>query len=896
MTQLVAIVTLAAAGPPETASILRSRTLLHRLRLGSGKPGSRCKRHKPRWPGVIGWSLGIAAGVAALVALAHVHGNPPETGGFPSSAVATLAEPAVAALVAFGALTLLAWCVRRLRFEFLAWWPGRIVVRSFVANGETSEAEVERLTAGFRDRLGMSHLQSPASMPAPAEQGDFLDVLARNGMDSGNLLGSLLSLLRAAFPAYAYEVSGALVTRTGPRPYGVTVHVVRAPGKGCGGHTVWDTSWNGAVRQAADHATAAILPRTRVCRSPWAGWRRYYLPPALLQHYEHAAEFEHERRYDEALASYYRALDLDPMNHGLRLQVGFLQEKLGLYLDALETYESILEVAEPSSRQDVVRRAHRRSARRDRDRTLLVARYRHAVLFGGPGLSRQWRKWEEGNRATRRDDERERLRERLAPALTRQFEAALASRKVARATAEAYSEAGRPRPPRQYCGSALRSPAQATQNGGADRLPELFLLASMYQLEDLRRRLPRRRRWRRPPLTRAAVRVSKLVVRERLRLELGQARFEPQSGRSPYIDLLRAEIAAIEPASGFDRWQEHYNVACIWSLPLLTSSGTADRDDVQELACLAVKRLECATERADTEFLVSRRDWLLSEDPDLQGLRVQPRFKTFESAYFPSASRTPRRPLDVHRWEVSRYTLDLLRAAARRWEETWENRAAGLEPVTTTRVLLQWCEDELSARGLIRDVALHHRDWRTRFELLERMRDWSVDYGFEPLEVAFPGFAAQSGLGGDREDVEETTTAAIDDKDVRLREVVRQLDRAERRGAQPRDQARQRVSRLLDEIGARRAGQRGALEQGLPRAYFARLCGLHANLWRGLGELVTADAERGAAADQLAGALAETAAACRGVRDQWSASARIPHTEVRGNGAGADRAQPVRSG
>jgi tetratricopeptide (TPR) repeat protein len=884
------------------APTFRSRRLknpfANRPRLHIRKPASRCKRPKPRWRGVAGWSLGATAGVAALVGLAHLHGNPPGAeGDFPSPALATLAKPAVAALVSFGALTAIAWCVRRIRLDFLAWWPGRIVVQSFVANGGTSAADVERLTGEFRDRLGMSHLQSPASVPAPAEQGDFLDVLARGGMDSSNPLGSLLSLLRAAFPAYAYEVSGALVTREGPRPYGVTVHVVRSPGKGGGGHTVWDSSWTGAVRQAADHATAAILPHTRVCRSPWTAWRRYYMPPALLQHYENAAECEHERRYDEALASYYDALDRDPMNHGLRLQIGFLQEKLGLYLDALDTYEAILKVAAPSSDHDVVRRSYRWSARRDRDRTLLVARYRHAVLLGGPGLPRQWRKRGDAKKPTRRDVERGRLRERLAPSLTRLFEASLASSEVTSTSAGAYKEAERSRPSLEHCASAPRR-ALGTRDAGPDRLPELFLLASLNQLAELDRRLPPSRPWRRPPLTRAAVRVSTLVVRERLRLHLGQARCEPQSGWAPYIEQLEADIAAIEPASGFDRWQEHYNVACIWSLPLLTRCSATDRDDVRQLARRAVVRLERATERADTEFLVSRRDWLVSEDPDLQGLRVQPSFKSFEAAYFPSASQTPQRPRDVHRWEVSRYTLDLLHAAAQRWADTWENRARGLEPVTKTRVLLRWCEDELSARRLIRDVALHHRDWRTRFELLDRTRGWSVEYGFEPIEVAFPDFPAEHRLGGGHGDVERATCAAIEDKDERLLEVVRQLDEAEQHAAQPRDQVRLRVSRLFDELGARRAGigQRGLPESGLPRTHVTRLCGLHAHLWRQLAELVTPDAERTRAAEQLAGALAETAAACRTVRDDLSAAARLRQPAVNGNGAGPGHEQPVPSG
>jgi tetratricopeptide (TPR) repeat protein len=142
-------------------------------------------------------------------------------------------------------------------------------------------------------------------------------------------------------------VKGGLVTGEAAPGCGVTVHVVRLPGKAGTGQTFWDSSWDAAIRRAADHATASILPRTRLCRSPWSGWRGFHLPWTLFHCYERAAELERERRYDEALDLYYKALEQEPMNLGLRLQIGFLQEKLALFADALATYESILEVARP---------------------------------------------------------------------------------------------------------------------------------------------------------------------------------------------------------------------------------------------------------------------------------------------------------------------------------------------------------------------------------------------------------------------------------------------------------------------------------------------------------------------------------------------------------------------
>ena len=879
--------------------VIGDRALLRRSKIGS-----RSKRLKPRWPRVLWLSLGIVAAMAALVALGHLHGSPPKAEGadFPHPALATLAEPAVAAVVSLGALTMIAWCVRHLRFEFLAWWPGRIVVPNFVATDGVAATEVERLTASFRDRLGISHLQSPAGVPAAAEEGDFLDVLSRGTIESGNLLGSLFTLLRAAVPAHAYEVKGALSTRDAPKSCGVTIHVVRLPGKGGGGHTVWDTSWDGAVRQAADHATAAILPRTRVCRSPWAGWRRYYLPADLLRDYEQAAECEQSRRYDQALALYYRALGRDPMNHALRLQIGFLQEKLGLYLDALDTYESILTVAQPkrprrrrlASRRDDVRKAHRPSARRDRDRTLLVTRYRHAVLLGGPGLPHQWRKEADEEHETRRDEERDRLRDRLAPALERLFADALRSSEVEETAMRVFKGAAREIPQSEGCVRVLEQP----EAGGEDLLEQLLLLASLHELANLKRRIPLIQMRRRQPLSRAAVRVSSLIVRERLRLAVTSRHAEGEPRWEPFIEQVTKDLKSIERSSGFDRWQEHYNAACIYALPLLNTENAHDRDDVKELACKAVDRLERASERADSAFLASRRDWLISEDPDLRGLRAQPRFKSYEAAYFPSVSRTPQRPREVHRCAVSRYTLDLLRAAAQRWEGAWVNRAR--DPVTDTGVLLSWWEVELSARRLVRDVALHHRDWRTRLQLLDQMSSWSVEYGFEPVETGFPGFPADGELSPSSGDIEETTRLAIADRDARLALVAEQLARAEdlykpahhepANGDRP-----PRIARLLNGFEAwwEGLGQPDVPPPGLSSAHVAQLCTVHATLWRRLGELATPEEKRAKAAQELERALAQAAGTCKSVQHHWGGGAAVLASAAsNGAGPGPGRAVP----
>lgn len=790
--------------------------------------GSRSKRHNRRLPVVVASSLGVVVGVGLLMAVAHVHGNPPDSGGsFPNSALATLSERGVSGAVSLGALVLIAWCVRQLRFEFLAWWPGPIVVHNFMAPEGTAAADVERLTTSFRDRLGMSHLQSSAAVPAAAEQGDFLDVLGRGGADAGGVLGLFSGLLRAGLPAYGYEVKGALVTRKAVPSQGVTVHVVRLPGTGAGGHTVWDRSWEGAMRQAADHATAAILPRTRGCRSPWSAWRRYYMPPSLLRAYEEAAECEEHRRYDEALDHYYDAVGQDPMNYGLRLQIGYLQEKLGLYLDALDTYEGILTVAEPPDRS--LSRAYRGTARHDRESTELVTRYRRAVLLGGEELPEQWRRTGDPESPTKRDKERRRLRERLASPLTDLFDHGLNSPDVGREADPVYAEGGCPRPTLENWRRALDTSPADTHDLPDGELEQLLLGASLYTFGDVLADTRDRSFWRRAALTPEAVRVSQLIVRERLRLLLSRLSGEPGNGLTSYMKQIEGDLSSIERSGGFERWQEHYNAACIYALPLPTTGNPEQRADVDDLAERAVVRLRRASERADSAFIASRRDWLLSEDPDLRGLRTQRQFTAFEAAYFPSASRPPQRPSNAHPWEASRYPLDLLQAAARRWEDTWQNRA-GESADMDTEAFLQWCDDDVAARRLVREVAVDHRDWQTRNELVKGMGEWGVEYGFEPLRVPFPRFSADDKLARDTTEVEGTTNAAIE----RHQQCLAELDTGLRSDV---------------ENGA---GHRAARAPILRQAQVARLCALHADLWRRAREVVTPGERPQSAAEDLA--------------------------------------------
>ena len=814
-------------------------------------PASRALRLRPRWPRAAGWTAGVAAGVGALLVLAYLSGagRPPGwVGDFFEPVLVTVSKPAVALVLAFGFLTLTAFCVRNLLLEFLAYLPGRIEVPDFEAGAELENADPAQLTMRFRRRLAISHFQSLSPVPAASLQGDFLDVLGEGGVDSGNLLGSLLSLLRAAKPRHAYEVRGVLMRRSGAQSYGVTLEVARMPREAVRTETLWDTSWVRVLRRAADHATAAILVRTRRCASPWTAWRRFPMPGELFHDYERAAELEDERRYDEALDRYYRTLERDPLNIGLRLHIGFLQEKLGLPLDALATYEGMNAVAKPGG-LELPARLYRSRARADRDAGLVIGRYRRAVLLAQEELARQWRRTGHADPRewTRRDRQRQDLRRRLAPSLARLFEPVAESSRTGTI------------PRAELIGEPAPGHADLETDRALLELQELLQLAACAEAERLRKEVGGTLRPRGTTLTPGAAWLAECGMRQRLAWTQAAMAVEPDVVEHPSVADVRARLERFQPRGGFRSWQELYNAACAYALPLIPPpKGTAaDEARRNELAETSVRHLERAMGRADSAYVAGRRNWLISEDPDLDGLRTHVCFKHFEAMYFPSPRPTPQRPRDLHQWELSRYTQDLLAATAWRWEECWHRRGRRLDSRPDLHEMLDWWDDEAAAWERVQQVARHYRHWRTRYELVADMQGWSAKYGLDAPEIAVPRYSDDSG-GGARD--EEGTDAAVErtvaGRELRLQRLDGLLEHAESQ--------KQQACSLLREI-RRWQSELRQFDVGGQRArrwHVARMCDAHAALWGSLHEwLESSPTEDGQGAFE--DAIAQTAALWR---------------------------------
>ena len=790
------------------------------MRSSAKRTSTRTTRYRRHWPRVLGWTAGLALALALMVAAAWLLGRTAPKHPHPIWAAILKAgnSPAVALAIACAGLLHAAWCVRHLILHWLAWFPGAIEVRTFTRDTPLTEASEEQLTVDFRQRLMQLHLQAPTPVPGAAPQGHMLDVLESSSLETSNPISLLVGLLRAAIPSHAYEVHGSLRERESAPRYGVTVQVVSMGADSLQPTTFWGHTWEEALCRAADEATAAILPQTRRCRAPWGVWRGYAMPRGLLHEYETGARLEHERRYDEALAAYWRAVELDPMNMVLRLRVGQLQERLGLYLDALATLWG-MDVTSTHAE-----RPRRRKGGKERREALVSARYRGNVLLGGRVLATQWCAPNGEPGSTLRDEQRERLRTCLRPRM------------------------------QELMGARLEdADLSPLERGKEIDFLALRALVAEYALADCRRlRRPFKRRSR---LTRATVKLTEECINVRLNW-VRHRRTQPEQQWTP-PDVARA-IARIERRHplAFRQWHEQYNAACAWALALadddVRKAGKADA-----YAKAAVERLEKATARADSAYIASRRDWVLSEDPDLAALRSFHEFKEFELLYLPADTFTPGRPGNVLQIESSRYVRDLLIAVADRWQATWrEHREQAVAEIDST-VARGWFEDERKIWGRVQEVALNFRHPKTRARLILDQRATGA-----PIDVSFPQYERDPlcpRCGVDA--LELGACAIVEDANTRLKELTEVLEP---------------MLGHLDEWELELQERSAQARTVAPHALRQR-CARHVAAWQRLGEWLEADdadalAKGEAAMREAAGALDLTPQPSRNGR--VSASAR----------------------
>lgn len=685
--------------------------------------------------------------LVGFVALIGFGANNVDLGKAIDSFLKPLTQPAVAVPVAFVLLTALAGCCRGARLGWLAWRPGPIAVPDFATFGEIKDTTPAQVTATFRDNLSLLRLDSASPSPAAPPETNFLDVLKAGGVSSSDVLSTLLSVVQASWPKHAFEVHGAIQQRDDPEPCGITLNAIRRPAESAGHVEVWASSWERAASKAADGVVAALLPRTRACIGPWASWRRFRLPPDLITAYQDGGTLERGRSYDEALSRYSDALTRDPGNLTIALQLGQLQEKIGLFLGALTTYQRILALDTPG-REPVPRGVYSRAARRERRSAVTVAKYRQIVLLGQESVLREWL----GEFA----DDSPSYRRQLRDCFRRELEQLSVER--GDPAADAITRAVH---------TLIRlDPLTPLQKAQTELMPLAYQAAF-----ELQRSLARweRRPWE-LPLSRRTLGLALAALRWRTEFAVGT----PENS----FDLVKefdsaARWAGISPAIWFGwrpgtarrwTWQQHYTAACLYAIPLAnwydkmpaarreaTAKGNLPPNEkpprADELVRKAVDRLERAAARADNDFVATRSDWVVEEDPELRGLREFPEFKAFVAQYFPGREHATAESADpvvaaaTHRRSPARvaqtgYARNLLKGVALQWHELWHQRAERKE-APDVHTLKKWWSEEKEIWTLFGEVARNWLEWETRLNLLNKANELLTLNAIPPVVACY---------------------------------------------------------------------------------------------------------------------------------------------------------------
>ena len=660
-------------------------------------------------------------------------------------------------LVAFAAIVSLRW----LQFWRLTARPGPIEVSQLADTAVGADAAAatgtEQLspyvTMMLREKLSSVSVYLPTPAPGDAIGGGFLQTMRESTRDSW--WASVIEFITRIIPRSAYRVDGAMLRRSGDEDsYGVSVRVTVLPRQRTVATTVWASTPELAAECAARVVGAAILPLTRRClTSPWRHWYGRTLPVELLEEYEAASSFREQRRYDEALGHYRAALERDSLNPLIRLEMAQIQEQLGLYLDALASYDTALGLWAGSperynswlhGKQVEATGRHRFTARQRlrrwrRHGNPFLARFRYATALAYfEKLTPQWVKPEANDPRAR---ERARLRHMLVKTLAERYgpvwppvdkdlgpmveQAGASTDDGLRATLETLTSKAQ-----------LGTPDEGKKARAA--LKRIFLLMSRYELQQLVRDHRSWRGWAEDSdLTTRSLELARDCWID-LRLVCAKHHLD-EDGASPayaeVAELLEALPDKIERVTGSSSvWLEHYNAACVYGQAMVLVRGDERHRDY---ARAAVKELFAGLESTDSAQVARQRSWILSEDADLRELRTCSEFQRFAAAISSGGEPVVLRPRRTQVTELSEYQMRLLQECARTMELRWT--AWNARSAATELERDGWAEDDACAWWMVHQLAVGYRNWSDRLEAIRYFR--RRPSGDPPWQVALPDLA-----------------------------------------------------------------------------------------------------------------------------------------------------------
>jgi hypothetical protein len=653
-------------------------------------------------------------------------------------------------LVLVSILFSIRWLVLEYRIYF---GRGPIEVRPLDDATGRSDIEAHNLDIVFLDYLASPRLYPVTTVPGDPEPDHLNDILKAPAYSGWR--GLLVAAISYAIPRRCFIVSATLRTRDEHMGCGVSIQIRRLPGSATELETQWSSSFERALQRAAYAVAAHILPQTYHCRNvPWSDWRGRVIPMSLFRDYQRAKRMVQERRYDEAMALYHRALMQDSNNVGLLYDVGQLYELLKLYPDALHTYLRLVNRIFPPREAATGKDPDREAKPRwwpDRVKDPWVIRYRYVILLGlGTALARElWAPdWPnltdwlghsgDGGELGRQHEERPwrvaelaNLRRQLSLELDELFPT-LASKTV------------------HGPGTLVsRLPKKDPVESGREALLlERYLLLCAHReadslIKDFEKLRPKRivsRVWHRreSALTLTAVRHTRLTIeyrQQRLEACLRHVHTGPCRQWAKPIAEIEKDLADVGYcAETSSDWLEHYNVACLYALALMDDeSELAEHEAYARAAVAALER--ALGSGSDVDFIRSKRYWLQAGDPDLTGLRRYGCFRAFEARVY---GRPFPATVDVAKCELYLHLRSVLETGAKNLEREWRKRAdAGVEGLTLSRFEQWWRREEHALQLGIR-LGRFYRQWQTRRAVLQGLRDWIEAFGSEAHPVPYP--------------------------------------------------------------------------------------------------------------------------------------------------------------
>lgn len=679
----------------------------------------------------------------------------------------------------------------RIRLERAAYRADQLDIQDFK---DAEDKPWPDLTAIFKRTLNESKLYTPTAVPGVGASYDFIQIVetAGNSMESWwKAFSKLLVLVR---PPAAFQITGTVGPGLETGKHRLILELIRAPRFAASPVVIEDDTWERVLERAANAVAALVMPRSKFCSNIyWAPWRDAKIPAELFDAYQRANQFTRDRRYDEALAEYYRAVEHDPTNVYIRLEIASLQEQLDLLLDALATYDDVITLCSRGKPKlarwwigrDFTRQ--RRGLTAQHANALLVARYRHALVLGrGERLASSW--WTRKPKPEDRpeSDARAIQRASLRSALRHRFRRY--TRLDIRSSERWISCEEREALHRELLAFPVEELSLTPENPDdplyqrkilayedrTRRLRAYLCALSQFEIERLledhhpyrslywgtARELSR-------TVSRSALKVTLVwcVLRRAMAdIELHDGRVpdqqpaHPLPGKPSRLGALFPSgkwpmdvgnlVAAVEAARPRWRrkpyWNESYNAACVYAVGLLPVdpklSAQLPEQSSDDLARHAVGELYRSSTISHSLHLSSRRTWVLAEDPDLASLRGRAHFRNFEIVTFSPARPATLRPQKVHVWEQATYLTLLISEIGRCRAKYWHDRIS----LTSITDESDAGRTERDAWRLVARLVAGHQDWCTRHEAVTAFRAWAAEFDYEGTVDGFPLYSENS--------------------------------------------------------------------------------------------------------------------------------------------------------